>query len=153
MGFPILVRLHFYIESGPWAYYEVQKCKDLASDISKLRICVPVGISRHIRINVSIFSKGTCRILTFIGDYPPSMIMLACAYFGLDVIRSRLVNYCFSDPRFHHVPILINTLIQLYGLQHPYVQFLKFRLGRIWAKTGGTISTLFIIYLISIYFL
>ena len=64
-----------------------------------------------------------------------SMIILVCAYFGLDVMRSKLVNCCFSGPRFHHVPILINIMIQYYGLQRPYVRFLKFRLGRIWTKT------------------
>ena len=63
------------------------------------------------------------------------MIILACEYFGLGVMRSRLVNYCFSDPGFHHVPIFLDTMIQLYGFHHHYVQCLKFRLGRIWAKT------------------
>ena len=41
----------------------------------------------------------------------------------------------FFWPVFHHVPILIDMMIQLYGFQHPFVQFLKFRLGRKWAKT------------------
>ena len=33
------------------------------------------------------------------------------------------------------MPILIDTIIQRYRFRHPYVQFLKFRLGRIWAQT------------------
>ena len=53
------------------------------------------------------------------------MIILACEYFGLGVMRSRLVNYCFSDPGFHHVPIFLDTMIQLYGFHHHYVQCLK----------------------------
>ena len=116
------------------AYSEVQKCKNIWSSVSKIVLYAPIGISRQLCINLLFLSMSTRRIIPFIGDYPLSMIILACAYFGLDVIRSRLVDYCFSDPGFHHVPILIDTMIQLYGFHHPYVLFLRFRLGLKWLK-------------------
>ena len=123
----VLQELNLY-QHSEWyrAYSDVQKYKNIRSNVSKFVLYAPIGISRQLCINLLFLSMSTRRIIPFIGDYPLSMIILACAYFGLDVMRSRLVDYCFSDPGFHHVPILIDTMIQLYGFHHPFVLFLRF---------------------------
>ena len=118
------------------AYYAVEKTKfSLPPDVSKLVIYTPIGLTRRLCANILFLAMSTRRILPFIGDYPVTMILLACSYFGLHAMRCRLIDFCFSGPGFHHVPIIIDAMIELYGFHHPSVQFIKFRLGRIWART------------------
>ena len=127
-----------YNLSGVWVRFTIFSQWSIIQYVGLCVFSVPISlvmIERIYMYTLSYYHHQIGMVCAVCLSIFLSMIILVCAYFGLDVMRSRLVNCCFSGPRFHHVPILINIMIQYYGLQRPYVRILKFRLGRMWAKT------------------
>ena len=136
------------------AYYEVEKTKfSLPPDVSNLVLYTPIGLTRSLCLNILFLAMSTSRILPSIGDYPVTMILLACSYFGLHAMRCRLIDFCFSGPGFHHVPTIIDAMIELYGFHHRVCNLSN----SVWDAFGlvpdGQTSLVFIINLISIYVL